>query len=180
MVRHDFMLWKSMSTPSHFLTSHVLGNGFQGYLLCHLLIDWGEAHLPLVFQIFLLALFEDRNDICYLNCYDHPKITENRFTMMWASYLSIYRYVLSSPTDLVVASLFKYFLICSFSSECKSSLVWTFTVVSGAGSFLEAGVRTEVKKALSTLPFLGAHQGLCPIQCHVQIFFVFPLQLMYL
>ena len=63
-----FPLCKSMLTPpNEFLVLQVFRNGFNDYLFHYLSREQAEADWPVPAQILLLALLDDRSDICFLS-----------------------------------------------------------------------------------------------------------------
>lgn len=55
-----------LTIPDNLLVLRMFGNRFQDYLLCHLPRDQVQADSPVFSRIFLLALLEDKGDICFL------------------------------------------------------------------------------------------------------------------
>lgn len=54
-----------LNSPDDFLVFHLPGNGSQDYLLPNIANDGGEDDQPGVPCVFLLAFFEEGNDISF-------------------------------------------------------------------------------------------------------------------
>ena len=68
MIGQAFLLHKSMlANPNDQLVLNMVGNGFQEDLICHLSREYSEADWAVVLWIFLLAVLEDRSDICFFS-----------------------------------------------------------------------------------------------------------------
>lgn len=56
----------TLTTPNNLPALNVFGSGLQGYLLHHLPLDQGKDKWPVISQILLLVLLENRSDTCFL------------------------------------------------------------------------------------------------------------------
>ena len=120
-----------MTAPDQFLVFHVFANSFQEDFLHHLRRFRGGAGWPVVPQIFLLILLQDRRDVAFFqssgnspNHHGLSKIVESGLTMTPASSLSTHGCIPSGPMDLCVSGL------------CKCSLTW-FPCIDGESSSLQ-------------------------------------------
>lgn len=60
-----------LTAPVDFLLPHVHRNSFQDELLHRLPRDRGEADQPVVLQVVLIALLEDRSGVCFPPVFGH-------------------------------------------------------------------------------------------------------------
>jgi len=78
-----------LTVPNHLLVLNKFGNGFQSYMLHHLLWDRGDTNQPVVVQILLLVLLDSKSDLTFfqssgISTYHHDlfKLFERGYSMV--------------------------------------------------------------------------------------------------
>lgn len=56
----------TLTSPNNLPALNVFGSGLHDYLIHHLPMDQGKDKLPIISQILLLILLENRSDTCFL------------------------------------------------------------------------------------------------------------------